>query len=400
MSIRPLFIALLLFAWVHSLGGVTTADEIKKRQAELQKLRDQIQEFEQKIKAQQQSEKATLELLDSYDRKATLLRRLLAKLRGEEKNIQKQIDATRKGITALEEQLAFLKQQYAQFVVNEYKRGQLHDLELLLTSASVNQFYVRAEYLRRFTEQRQKDAARIVEKRTEIELRQVRLQQQLGEERRLIAEKGAEEDRLVTLAAERKEVLGQIRRSKQTFQREIERKIRAARELENIIADLIEADRLSRERLKDDIAAGRLPQPPPTVGTFEARKGKIRWPVPEGAIVARFGNVTHPTLRTITQNTGIDIAVNPGTPVTSVAGGEVRVISWLPSYGNLVIVDHYNGYRTVYTHLSEINVTEGQKVEEGGLLGMSGESLDGPRLHFELWKDREKQNPEHWLSRR
>lgn len=400
MRIRPLFIALLLVVWTQSLYATTTADEIKKRQAELQKLRDQIQEFEQKIKAQQQSEKATLELLDSYDRKATLLRQLLAKLRADEKSIQKQIDVTRKEITTLEEQLTFLRQQYARFVVNEYKRGQLNDLELLLTSASVNQFYVRAEYLRRFTEQRQKDASRIVEKKSEIETRQARLQQQLGEERRLIAEKGAEEDRLAMLTADRREVLGQIRRNTQTFQREIERKIRAARELENIIADLIESEKLRREREKEDIAAGKLPQPPPTVGTFEAKKGKLRWPVPEGTVVARFGNVTHPTLRTITQNTGIDIAVNPGTPVTSVASGEVRVISWLPSYGNLVIVDHYSGYRTVYTHLSEINVAEGQRVEEGEMLGMSGESLDGPRLHFELWKDREKQNPEHWLSRR
>jgi murein DD-endopeptidase MepM/ murein hydrolase activator NlpD len=85
--------------------------------------------------------------------------------------------------------------------------------------------------------------------------------------------------------------------------------------------------------------------------------------------------------------------------VTTVADGEVTTIWWLPGYGNLVIVDHYSGFRTVYAHLSEITVSEGQKVKEGEQIGASGEALEGARLHFELWKDREKQNPELWLSR-
>jgi murein DD-endopeptidase MepM/ murein hydrolase activator NlpD len=69
------------------------------------------------------------------------------------------------------------------------------------------------------------------------------------------------------------------------------------------------------------------------------------------------------------------------------------------SYGNLVIIDHADGYRTIYTHLSEIRVAEGQKVEEGNVIGTSGETIEGARLHFQLWKDREKQNPELWLTK-
>jgi murein DD-endopeptidase MepM/ murein hydrolase activator NlpD len=121
--------------------------------------------------------------------------------------------------------------------------------------------------------------------------------------------------------------------------------------------------------------------------------------VSEGTVVAHFGNQRHPTLKTITQNIGVDIAVKPGSDVRSVAGGEVATIWWLPSFGNLIIVHHYGGYRTIYSHLAEILVAEGQKVAEGEVLGVSGESIDGPRLHFEIWKDREKLNPEHWLGR-
>jgi murein DD-endopeptidase MepM/ murein hydrolase activator NlpD len=122
--------------------------------------------------------------------------------------------------------------------------------------------------------------------------------------------------------------------------------------------------------------------------------------VSEGRIVARFGNQRHPTLKTVSQNTGIDIAVRSGSPVMSVARGEVATIWWLPSFGNLVILNHSGGYRTVYSHLAEIHVAEGQEVAEGEVIGESGESVDGPRLHFEIWKGKEKQNPEAWLSDR
>ncbi|HLX12588.1 MAG TPA: M23 family metallopeptidase, partial [Bacteroidota bacterium] len=98
------------------------------------------------------------------------------------------------------------------------------------------------------------------------------------------------------------------------------------------------------------------------------------------------------------QNTGIDIKLPVGSEVSAIAPGDVSAISWLPSFGNLVIVDHSNGYRTVYAHLSEITVTEGQRIGEGAEIGKSGEGLSGPRLHFEIWKEREKQDPESWLS--
>jgi septal ring factor EnvC (AmiA/AmiB activator) len=365
----------------------------------LQSIRKQIQDFEQKIKQQQSKEKSTLELLDSYDRKATLVRRLISKLRGQEAELQDTIDRTRSELQQFDGQLKFLKQHYASYVKSAYKSGKVYDIELLLSSKSINQFYVRSYYLRRFTDQRKRDAEKIDYKKNEVEQVQYRLQSQLAEERRLIAEKGAEEDRLAALAADRKQVLADIRKDKKLYQREIERQTRAAKELENVIASLIEADRLKKEKREADVKEGKLPLPPPSTSNFEARKGKLRWPVGQGTVVAKFGNQVHPRLKTVTMNTGIDIKVKSGSPVSTVADGEVSTILWYPSYGNLLIINHYNGYRTVYTHLAEISVNEGQKVKEGERIGTSGEAIDGPRLHFELWKEREKQNPEHWLSR-
>jgi len=373
-------------------------DEIKKRQAELQSLREQIKQFQDRLEQQQKNEKATLDVLDTYDRQMTLVRRLISRFVQEEKEIQDSIDVTRSEITSLSARLDFLRADYARYVASAYKAGQWHDIELLLASRSINQFYVRAEYLRRFSGQRKSDIGKIRVSKDRIEDTQARMQEQLSEERRLIAEKGAEEDHLSTLVADRQDVLQQIRKDKKNAQRELDRRLQSAQELERMVTNLIEEERIKKERAAEQQRAGKHPAPPETGGAFESRRGRLRWPVSEGEVVAHFGNQRHPTLKTITQNTGIDISVKVGTSVAAVAEGEVATIWWLPSYGNIVILSHDGGYHTVYSHLAEIRVTQGQRVKEGESLGTSGESLDGPRLHFEVWKEREKQNPELWLS--
>ncbi len=374
-------------------------DEIRKRQDELQAIRDQIRELESKIGDQQKNERATLDLLDSFEKKATLLRRLITRLKSDEGTLTRRIDNTRKGMEKLENQLSFLKNHYASYVVSIYKRGRTPDLELLISAHSINQVYIRNQYLKRFTNQRRRDAQGIAAKRKQVEDTQAQLHIQLSEEQRLLAEKGAEDERLASLAADRRDALTRIRKDKKFAQREIERQMRAAKELEGMIAELIEADRIKKEHEAEAGRKARVPVPVPTGGSLDARKGKLRWPVSEGNIVAHFGNQTHPTLKTITQNTGIDIATGVGSPVSTVADGQISKILWLPSYGNLVIISHNGGYYTVYTHLAEISGAEGEKVKEGEVIGYTGEALNGPRLHFEIWKGREKQNPEQWLGR-
>ena len=388
-------LALLLLAALPARAQ----DEIKKRQDELQAIRDQIRDLEGKITEQVKNERETLDLLDSYEKKGTLLRRLITRLQNDEQTLTRRIESTRKGMEKLEDQLSFLKNHYAAYVVSIYKRGRTRDLELLLSSNSINQMYIRNQYLRRFTNQRRRDAQSIAAKRKQVEDTQAQLHLQLSEEQRLLAEKNAEDERLASLAADRRDALVKIRKDKRFAQREIERQMRAAKELEGLIAELIEADRIRKEHEAEAARKARVPVPVVAGTSLDTRRGKLRWPVSEGTIVARFGNQTHPTLRTITQNTGIDIAVAVGSPVVAVADGLISKILWLPSYGNLVILSHNGGFYTVYTHLGDISGAEGEKVKEGEVIGHTGEALNGPRLHFELWKGKEKQNPEQWLGR-
>jgi murein hydrolase activator len=396
--VPPRFLSLLLLVVLFS-SGASPQDEIHKRQDELQAIRDQIRDLETKIGEQQKNERETLDLLDSYEKKGTLLRRLITRLQNDEQTLTRRIENTRKGMEKLENQLSFLRRHYASYVISIYKRGRTRDLELILSSSSINQMYIRNQYLKRFTNQRRRDAQGIAAKRRQVEDTQAQLHIQLSEEQRLLAEKGAEDERLASLAADRRDALLRIRKDKKFAQREIERQMRAAKELEGMIAELIEADRIRKEHEAEAARKGRVTVPVPVGGSMETRKGKLRWPVSEGSIVARFGPQTHPTLKTVTQNTGIDIAAKVGSPVSTVADGQISRILWLPSYGNLVIISHNGGYYTVYTHLAEISIAEGGKVKEGEVIGYTGEALNGPRLHFEIWKGKEKQNPEQWLGR-
>lgn len=402
---RPGIVVVILMI-VFSLGPMTAADDqekdIKSKQLELELLQKEIAQFEEKIKSTEQREQNTLEMLDTYDRQSTLIKKLLRTLHMQERKLQGDISEVEHQISQLEKQVSFLQDHYARYVIGAYKYGRLSDLELVLSSRSLNQFAIRIEYLQRFSEQRKRDLHRLNTKKDLLREKIALLADKLDEEQHLIAVKSSEEQNLSKKSEERKTLLDIIRKDKKNFRREIERKTRAAKELEKFIADLIEQDRIRREHETTTPRDKTVTVPPAPSGvSFETQRGKLRWPVAVHArIASRFGNQIHPQLKTVTQNTGVDISVPNGTGVLSVADGEIALISWLPSYGNLVIINHGNGFRTVYTHLAEITVTTGEKVSEGQAIGTSGDSLAGPMLHFELWHEREKQDPENWLVRR
>lgn len=84
---------------------------------------------------------------------------------------------------------------------------------------------------------------------------------------------------------------------------------------------------------------------------------------------------------------GIDIAAGSGAPIYAADGGVVVYAGWINGgYGNMIMIDHGNGYHTVYAHLSSINTRCGQSVYGGNLIGYAGSTGNstGPHLHFEI----------------
>lgn len=413
-AVRSILLGFLTIAVLMPVFSQKTR-EITKQERELGKLRNEIAAFEKRLRESEKREQSTLELLDDLEQQSALIRQLIRKLREEERTITKDINQAKVSIEDLENQLQALRTHYAGYVRSVYKNGRVYDVELLFSSNSINQLLIRIEYLKRFSGQRVNDLKKIVQKKTELEEENDQLQQTLKNERALLAEKTKEEQSLKTKATQRQRVLNRIRTDKKTLRQELSRKTAAVKRIEQMIADLIEKERLKREELRKQreaaaarererlAAANKTPAPvieiEPT-GAFAQLRGRMRWPVESGVIASKFGNQTHPVLKTVTQNSGVDISVKVGTDVVAVAEGEVSLISFIPGYGNVVILNHYNGYRTVYAHLSDIQVVEAQKVREGDSVGKSGDSLAGSILHFEVWQEREKMNPELWLARK
>lgn len=97
---------------------------------------------------------------------------------------------------------------------------------------------------------------------------------------------------------------------------------------------------------------------------------------------------------------GTDYAVPHGTPVAAAAAGVVVETGWVGTYGWRVVVQHPDGVRTTYNHLSEMSVRPGQQVSAGGLVGKVGSTgrSTGPHLHFEVVVNGQRINPEDWLT--
>ena len=109
------------------------------------------------------------------------------------------------------------------------------------------------------------------------------------------------------------------------------------------------------------------------------------WPL-EGELVSEFGWRVHPVLGDRHHHDGIDLDVPEGTAVHAAAAGEVYFYGEQPGYGNVLIIEHANGFYTLYGHLSDSFVFAGQYVEMGQAVARSGNSgiSSGPHLHFEL----------------
>lgn len=111
-------------------------------------------------------------------------------------------------------------------------------------------------------------------------------------------------------------------------------------------------------------------------------QGKFRWTSP-------FGRRIDPIAGVVSNHTGTDMACPTGTPIVASMSGKVTATGINRVYGNYVIIDHGNGYQTLYAHMSKIIATKGQWVSQGtriGLVGSTGYST-GPHLHFTVYKN-------------
>ncbi len=423
-TVNKVIITILLTAF--NLYAQTSG--IKQKQSELVQIRNQITSLENELKTKSAKEKETYAVLNNYNKQSFLLHALINNLKDEEAQKEKQISKTGHKILALKKEINDLKKNYAKYVVAIYKRGKPDEWASILDANSFEQAVLRYKYLQRFTEQRQKDLTRLKENTAKLISYKNILEKEKQEKLALTKEKLGEEKNLDVKKQEGKRILKAIRNDKAALKSELLAKKSAEGKIQNIINRLIEEaaarekaenERLALKKLKSNppekIVASKSSETLPklnnsnsyninlsTAGfsSFSALKGRLNWPVERGKIVRKFGENRNKKLNTVTLNYGIDIKTTHDAEVRAVAEGVVSAIDWLPGYGSVIIITHKGNYRTVYSHLSDIYVKEGDKVKAGSILGRVGESLEGNVLHFEIWNSRQKQNPVVWLAGR
>ncbi len=131
------------------------------------------------------------------------------------------------------------------------------------------------------------------------------------------------------------------------------------------------------------------------------RKKIFVLPVPQSRITSRFGRRVDPFNKyNRVYHSGLDLAAKVGTPVVSAADGEVIFTGRNGGYGNSVIIQHKNGYKTVYAHCSQILVEVGESVKMGRVIAAVGRTgtATGAHLHFEVFLNGKIMNPESALN--
>ena len=189
-----------------------------------------------------------------------------------------------------------------------------------------------------------------------------------------------------------------------------------ARSLERVLAQLREAARRAEAERRAAAAAERArqareardsgtaatprpaPRPRPQVATAPAPQvGGLGWPV-SGSLLTAYGG----RLPDGRSSTGVLIGAPAGTPVKAVADGTVVFAEWMTGYGMLLIVDHGNGYMSLYAHNDALLKNAGDRVTRGETLASVGNSGGQGRsgLYFELRQGGKPVNPATWLQRR
>ncbi|WP_210413085.1 M23 family metallopeptidase [Leptospira semungkisensis] len=178
---------------------------------------------------------------------------------------------------------------------------------------------------------------------------------------------------------------------------------RIAKALRTTAAKITEANGLKKGSV---LKVGQNLSIPVKVGNASRQKVEYRrvflTPVLNSRITSRFGKRKDPFhTGGGGYHTGIDLAGPQGAPILASAEGTVSFAGVNGGYGNSVIIDHGNGYRTMYAHCAKITVEEGTKVKPGTVIGAVGRtgSATGSHLHFEVFYNGKRINPEAALRK-
>ncbi len=308
------------------------------------------------------------------------------------------LNALSASIDTLEDSLGIMKRvlderqrQMQKRIVTMYK-SRMHGipplLRLILTAESFTRMLTRVRYFQELLEYDAMLIETISQTRRKVHTQQQKLERSYERIARLKRAKKEEHDKLLAQKEEQIALLDEVRSKKEDYLARVKRLEKAKNTLNDLIAQLV----VQRKKEKKRIAQSKK-------AAFEKQKGSLAWPL-EGDIIKKFGKIVHPVYKTVTRNEGINIRSEPGEKVRSVAAGQVVHVGSILGLRNVVIVNHYSEYSTIYANLSRVFVQQGDELEYGAVLGTirDATAVSEAQLHFEIRKNATALDPLTWLE--
>ncbi len=383
----------LLLIVVPGLFSQPSRSELKRQ---LETIQQEIQQLEQELNQANRQLQNELKVLNTLDRQIRLTHEAIRLLQENMQITQQAIQQTREELTTLNKKIERLQQVFKRQVLFAYKFRQFRQLNWVLGARSINEAYLRYQYFRKISASARAIYDELVTAKRRKETLTRQLEDQLAEQKAIVQQKQSEEKRLTRRREQRKAIVARIKRNRKLLAQAVQEKRQALKRIRQLIASLEQKKKTSTPpRWENDQRWVKLS------GRFGKLKGKLNWPV-RGRVIHKFGRYKSSLTGSVILNNGIDIRAKQGSPVRVVHSGVAVLVTLMGGIGNVVVVDHNDGYYTVYAHLDEVYVTEGQFVESGSVIGTVGESgsMEGPKLFFAVHKGSKPQNPLRWLRRR
>jgi septal ring factor EnvC (AmiA/AmiB activator) len=362
-------------------------DDITAKQKELDRIKREIQQHREKSKQLSSQERQTAKQLQSLDKDLDLSRQYLRKLGEQENDIDQQIGDLMIQIGNQQAALSGQEKTMGKRLREMYKQDPHYSWDLILGAKSMNDAVRRYEFMHLIAAQDAQMIGQYRDSKKQLETESSRLGESMQQIASVREDKEEETANLEANKKKRQNMLVAIRSEK-------DKHLDAIADLEKAQAEV--------QNLLDDLQRRGTPEKDlPGSGEFAALKGRLMWPV-SGKIIRGYGKHTHPKYGTVTMNNGVDISASSGSPIVAVAAGTCEFVDWIDSFGKCVILNHGGGYYTLYAHVADTNVSQGQKIAKGQVIASVGDtgSLDGYVCHFEIRKGRGALDPAEWLARK
>ena len=403
-SLPSIYSALMLLSLTILSGDEKSSKEIQRdidsRKSDLQSLRNEIKDIEERLHLKNKEAISSTEILLDLENKISLTEKLIRSLNKEERYISELIQKTEQQIWEMEALLSKLKNQLTQRLQYLYVHGRPTILETVLLAEDWNNAIYRIKYLDVLAVHEKKLRKQMKQTLAELADEKEKLIIERNRKTSLLNEKKREGSNLEQDKKERKKILSIIKRDKGKLEKSRSAKSQMIAEMEALIKKLY-TDKDAMKKREEELARIRAEQNRATTGNFAKMKGRLAWPV-QGRVIGKFGTTRNPDTGVVTENVGVDIRVISGTAVKSVLDGVVSTITYIRGHGNIIIIDHGGGFSTVYAQIDNITVHENEYVQmDNPIASVANPEENTPaKLHFEVWGNQKKLNPEHWLIKK